>query len=121
MILFHFLIIFDAEYLGTLGKSFGLSILYLNISLLSYGFSQIQTNFGRLNESQNDKKSNIFHTEVQSDNEKRSSVTQKSKFDIDFLGCVECSTNGNLLGEIIIFVPPLGSVDAKAGGEINWF
>ena len=38
------------------------------------------------------RKGNIFHIEVQSDSEKRLSGTQKVKFDIDFLGCVEFST-----------------------------
>jgi hypothetical protein len=33
-----------------------------------------------------------FHTEVILDNAKRLSGTQKVKFDIEFLGCVECST-----------------------------
>jgi hypothetical protein len=37
---------------------------------------------------------NIFHNEDESDSAKRSSGTQKVKFDIDFLGCVECSTEG---------------------------
>jgi len=37
-------------------------------------------------------KGNIFHTEVELDNAKISSGTQKVKFDIDILGCVECST-----------------------------
>ena len=46
----------------------------------------------------------------------RSSDTQKSKKnDIGLLGCVECSTNGDLLGETRIFVPTLGSVDEKVG------
>jgi hypothetical protein len=36
-------------------------------------------------------KGNIFHTKVELDNAKRLSGTQKVKFDIDFLGCVECS------------------------------
>ena len=36
-------------------------------------------------------KGHIFHTEVKLDNAKRSSGTQKVKFDIDFLGCIECS------------------------------
>jgi hypothetical protein len=66
-------------------------------------------------------KGNIFHNEDESDSAKRSSGTQKVKFDIDFLGCVECSTNGDLLGERRIYVPPSGSTDAKAGGELNWF
>jgi hypothetical protein len=37
-------------------------------------------------------KGNIFHIEVELDNAKRLSGTQKVKFDIDFLGCVEFST-----------------------------
>jgi hypothetical protein len=46
---------------------------------------------------------------------KRSSGTQKVKIDIGFLGCVEHSTYGNLLGESRIFVPTSGSADAKDG------
>ena len=47
---------------------------------------------------------------------RRPGGTQKSKtLTEDFLGCVECSTNGNLLGEIRIFVPASGSDDAKVG------
>jgi hypothetical protein len=41
--------------------------------------------------------------------------------DIGFLGCVECSTNGDLLGKRRIFVLPSGSADAKASGELEWF
>ena len=66
-------------------------------------------------------KGHIFHTEVELDNAKRSSGTQKVKFDIDFLGCVECSTNGDSLGERRIFVLPSFSVDMKAYGEPYWF
>jgi hypothetical protein len=36
-------------------------------------------------------KGNILHTEVELDSAKLGG-TQKVKFDIDFLGCVECST-----------------------------
>jgi hypothetical protein len=60
------------------------------------------------------RKGNIFHTEVELDNAKRLSGTQKVKFDIEFLGCVECSTNGDLLGERRIFVLPSCSADMKA-------
>jgi hypothetical protein len=34
------------------------------------------------------RKCNIFHNEDESENTKRSSGTQKVKFDMDFLGCV---------------------------------
>jgi hypothetical protein len=44
-------------------------------------------------------------------------VPKKVKFDVDFLGCVECSTNGDSLGERRIFVLPSCSADTKAGGE----
>jgi hypothetical protein len=37
-------------------------------------------------------KRNIFLNEDESDSAKRLSGTQKVKFDIDVLGCVECST-----------------------------
>jgi hypothetical protein len=37
------------------------------------------------------------------------------KIDKGFLGCVECSTNGDLLGEIIIFVPTSSLDDEKHG------
>jgi hypothetical protein len=40
---------------------------------------------------------------------------KKKKFNRGLLGCVECSTNGDLLGERRIFVPTSGSADAKAG------
>jgi hypothetical protein len=53
---------------------------------------------------------------------KSSQTVQKTKWypkvkkiDKTFLGCVECSTNGDLLGKSKIFVPTLGSADAKAG------
>ena len=52
------------------------------------------------------RKVNIFHTKFELDNVKRLSGTQKVKFDIDILGCVECSTNGDSQGERGIFVPP---------------
>jgi hypothetical protein len=84
------------------------------------GFRMLKQTLRDLNEKMISK-GNIFHTEVQSDSVKRSSGTPKVKFDIDFLGCVECSTNGDLLGESRIFVPPSGSADMKAGGELNWF
>jgi hypothetical protein len=46
----------------------------------------------------------------------KTSGTQKvTKFDKSFLGCVDCSTNGDLLGERKIFVPTSGSVDGKVG------
>jgi hypothetical protein len=70
--------------------------------------------------NKNDKKRQHFHTEVELDSAKESSGTQKVKFDIGFLGCVECSTNGDLLGERRIFVPPSCSADTKAGGEPYW-
>jgi len=66
-------------------------------------------------------KHNIFLNEDELDSEKISSGNQKVKFDIEFLGCVECSTNGDLLGKSIISVPPSSSIDAEAGGEINCF
>jgi hypothetical protein len=55
------------------------------------------------------------------DNTKRLSGTQKVKFGRDFLGCVESSTNGDLLGERRIFVLPSYSADTEAGGGPNWF
>jgi hypothetical protein len=66
-------------------------------------------------------KGNIFHTEVELDNAKILSGTQKVKFDIDFLGCVECSTNDDSLGESRIFVLPSCLADTKDGGEPYWF
>jgi hypothetical protein len=67
------------------------------------------------------RKGNIFHNEVELDSAKDQVVPKKVKFDIGFLGCVECSTNGDLLGERKIYVPPSGSADAKDGRELNWF
>jgi hypothetical protein len=48
--------------------------------------------------------------------EKDQVVPKKQKNDRGFLGCVECSTNGDLLGESRIYVPTSGSGegDAKA-------
>jgi len=40
---------------------------------------------------------------------------------MDFLGWVECSTNGDSLGETRIFVPPSCLVDTKGGGELIGF
>jgi hypothetical protein len=64
-------------------------------------------------------KGNNFHNEVELDSAKDQVVPKKVKFDIGFLGCVECSTNGNLLGENKIFVPPSCSANEKYGGELN--
>jgi len=67
------------------------------------------------------RKGNIFHIEVELENAKRLSGTQKLKFDIDLLGCVECSTNGDLLGERRIPILPSCSDDMKDAGEPYWF
>ena len=62
------------------------------------------------------KKEKTFPKMKSSQNVMKISGTQKvTKFDKAFLGCVECSTNGDLLGERRIFVPTSGSVDAKYG------
>jgi hypothetical protein len=42
------LILPDVEYLSASGKRLWLLILYLNVSLLSYGFSYVQENYERL-------------------------------------------------------------------------
>ena len=67
------------------------------------------------------RKGNIFHNEVELDSAKDQVVPKKVKFGIGVLGCVECSTNGNLLGERRIFVPHSCLTDAKVGGELNLF
>jgi hypothetical protein len=51
-------------------------------------------------------KGNSFHTEVESDSAKDQVVPKKVKIFIGFLGFVDCSTNGDLLGEIRISFPP---------------
>jgi hypothetical protein len=63
------------------------------------------------------RKGNIFHTEVQSDSAKRSSGTQKVKFDIDFLGCVECSTGPTFVS---LANPLMTHVTTWARGLPNW-
>jgi hypothetical protein len=52
------------------------------------------------------RKGNNFHIEVELDIARDQVVPKKVRFDIRFLGCVECSTNGDLLCERRIFVPP---------------
>jgi hypothetical protein len=48
-----------------------------------------------------------------SDSAKNQVVPKKWKIDVGFLGCVEGSTNGDLLGEIRNFVPSSGPTDAN--------
>jgi hypothetical protein len=65
----------------------------------------------------NDKRKHRFEL----DNTKRLSGTQKVKFGRDVIGCVESSTNGDVLGERKFFVVPSYSVDMEASGGPNWF
>jgi hypothetical protein len=65
-------------------------------------------------------KGNIFHTEVESDSAEDQVVPKKVNFFIGFLGCVDCSTNGDLLGESRISIPPSCLADTKDGGEPYW-
>jgi len=103
-------------------EKFWLSILWLNFSILSYGFSHVQEKFERLKwETKKISKGNIFILKSNLDSEKDQVVPKKVKFDMDFLGCVECSTNGNLLGKSRIFVPPSCLADTKGGGELTGF
>jgi hypothetical protein len=52
------------------------------------------------------RKGNNFHTEVELDIARVQVVPKKVRFDTGFLGCVECSTNGDLMGKRRIYVPP---------------
>ena len=85
------------------------------------GFHKLKQTWIANEIQENKQRQNISQKEAQSEIVKIKWYPKSEKIDIGFLGCVECSTNGDLLGKIKILVPSSGLTDAKYGEELNWF